>query len=119
MRKKYSKRIFSRTPLLVTRIKELSKDDDPHLDQSDPLTVINMDPRNPESEALGVSNTEPWPEVGSNPSIIKLQHPKPNHCSGGEESTFRFPQGFISSVSVCRWQREQQKEKCVPRTVLS
>ncbi len=31
-RKKYSKRIFSRTPFLVTRSKELSKDDDPHLD---------------------------------------------------------------------------------------
>ena len=60
-----------------------------HEPVANPLRVINMDPRNPESEALGVPNTGPWPEVGSNLSNIKLQHPKPNHCSGGQESMFR------------------------------
>jgi hypothetical protein len=53
-----------------------------------------MDPRNLESEALGVPNTRPWPEVGSHLSNIKLQHPKPNQCSGGEESMFGFSAGI-------------------------
>jgi hypothetical protein len=53
-----------------------------------------MDPKNPESEALGVPNTGPWPKVDSTLSNIKLQHLKPNHCSGGEESTFRFSAGI-------------------------
>jgi len=53
-----------------------------------------MDPRNPEYEALGLPNTGPWPKVGSNLSNIQLQHPKPNHCNGGEESMFRFSAGI-------------------------
>jgi len=44
---KYTKiRKNSRTPLFVPRIIEHSKDADPHLDQSNPLTVITMDLEN-------------------------------------------------------------------------
>ena len=48
-----------------------------------------MDPVVPEPEALG-GPTGTWPGVGSNSSNIKYQQPKPNHCSGGEESTYKF-----------------------------
>ena len=47
---------YPRTPLLVPRIIELSKDADPHLDQGlivDPLTVVTMGLFVPEPVALG------------------------------------------------------------------
>jgi hypothetical protein len=97
-----------------------SKDVDPHLDQRvAPLTVIPL---------LGLGVIEPedlgepagtWLGACSNPSNIKYQQPKPNHYSGGEESTYRFPHGCISNVRVCRWQHVQHKEKYVHRTVPS
>jgi hypothetical protein len=52
---KYKKK-FSRTPSIVPRIIELSKDADPHLDQGlilNPLTVVTMDPVVHEPKALG------------------------------------------------------------------
>ena len=67
---KYKKK-FSRTPLIVPRIIELSKDVDPHLDQRvAPLTAITMDLVVLELEALG-GPTGTWRGAGSNPSNIK------------------------------------------------
>ncbi len=44
LRNKYTKkRNLSRTPLVVPRIIDHSKDANPHLDQSNPRTVITMD----------------------------------------------------------------------------
>ncbi len=44
LRNKYiKKRKLSRTPIVVSRIIEYYKDDDPHLNQNNPLTVITMD----------------------------------------------------------------------------
>ena len=51
-----------------------------------------MGPVVPEPKALG-GHTGTWPGVGSNPSNIKYQQPKPNHFSDGKESTFRFSAG--------------------------
>jgi hypothetical protein len=94
LRNKYTKKNkLSRTPLLVPRIIDHSKDANPHLDQNNPLTVITMDlevaplvvlepaPGDPEITRTGVC---------SNSSLIKHQHPKPNHTSGGEEESYRF-----------------------------
>ena len=95
LKNKYlKKRKFPRTPLLVPRIIELSKDVDPHLDHAlilDPLTVVTMGLAAPELDALGQPfNAGFYPEVSSNPSTIKHQHPKPNHESGGEEISYIF-----------------------------
>ena len=46
----------------------------------------------PKPKALG-GPTGIRPGVGSNPSNIKYQQPKPNQCSGGEESTYIFSEG--------------------------
>ena len=54
--------------------------------------VVTMDLVVPEPEALG-GPTGTWLGVGSNPSNIKYQQPKPNHFRGGKESTFRFSTG--------------------------
>ena len=52
-----------------------------------------MNPVVPEPKALG-GPTGTWLGVGSNPSNIKSQQPKPNHFSGGKESTlFKFSAG--------------------------
>ncbi len=69
---------------------EPSKEVDPHLDQRvAPLTTITTGLVVLEPEALG-GPTGTWPRVSSNPSNIKYQQPKPNHCSGGKESTYIF-----------------------------
>ena len=47
----------------------------------------------PELKALGGPKGT-WPRVGSNTSNIKYQHPKPNHCSDGRESTYSFSEGL-------------------------
>jgi hypothetical protein len=83
----------SRTPLIIPRIIDHSKDVDPQLDQSNPLTVKPMD-----LEAASLDVPEPVagaPEITrtgvcSNSSPIKHQHPKPNHASGGEVESYRF-----------------------------
>ena len=98
LRNKYTKiRKNSRTPLTVPRIIEHSKDADPHLDQSNPLTVITMDLEN-----APLAFPEPAPGVpkgtrtgvSSNPSTIQYQNPKPNHSAGGEEVPYRFSAGI-------------------------
>jgi len=90
------KKKFSRIPLIVPRIIDHSKDDDPHLDQSNPMTVKTMDledapfvvcepaPGAPEITRTGVC---------SNSSPIKHHHPKLNRDSGGEEEWYRFSAG--------------------------
>ena len=62
LRNKYKKlRKLSRTPIVVSRIIECSKDVDPYLDQSNPLTVITMDL---EDAPLVVLELVPWaPEI--------------------------------------------------------
>jgi hypothetical protein len=92
LRNKYTKKKkFSRTPLIVPRIIDHSKDANPHLDQNNPLTIINMDlevapldapeliPGAPEITQTGVC---------SNSYLIKHQHPKSNPASGGEEESY-------------------------------
>ena len=103
LRNKYSKmRKLSRTPIVVPRIIEYSKDADPHLDQNNPLTVITMDL---EDAPLAVLEPVPGaPEITrtgvcSNPSPIKHQHPKPNHAGGGEEESYRFTAGMQKQSS--------------------
>ena len=89
LRNKYTKkRKLSRTPIVVTRIIDHSKDANPHLDQVNSLTVITMDL---EVAPLAVLELVPGaPEITrtgvcSNSSPIKHhQHPKPNHARGGE-----------------------------------
>jgi len=73
LKNKYLKNKCSRTPLIVARIIELSKDVDPHLDQSKaPPTVITMDLVVPGPKGLG-GPTGTWPRVSSNPSNIQYQ----------------------------------------------
>ena len=105
LRNKYIKmRKLSRTPIVVSRIIEYSKDDDPHLDQSNPLIVVSMDledaplavlepvPGAPEITRTGVcSNSSP---------IRRSHHPKPNHARGGEEESYRFSAG-VQKQSLC------------------
>ena len=72
---KYKKKKFPRTPLLVPRIIELSKDADPHLDQGlivDPLIVVTMGLAVPEPDAIGQPPKGFYPGVGSNPSTIEV-----------------------------------------------
>ena len=68
------KKNFPRTPLLVPRIIELSKDADPHLDHGlilDPLTLVTMGLVVPELDALGQPLSEGfYPGVSSNPSTM-------------------------------------------------
>jgi hypothetical protein len=93
LRNKYTKnKKISRTPLIVPRIIDHSKDANPHLDQNNPLTVKTMDL---EVAPLDVPKLVPGaPEITrtgvcSNSSPIKNQHPKPKHASGGEEESYR------------------------------
>ena len=53
------------------------------------VIVITMNLLVLEPEALG-GLTGTLPGVVSNLSTIEYQHPKPHHCSGGEESTYIF-----------------------------
>ncbi len=69
------KKKFPRTPLLVPRIIELSKDADPHLDRGlivDPEIFVTMGLAIPELVALGQPLSKGfYPGVSSNPSTIK------------------------------------------------
>jgi hypothetical protein len=132
------KKNFPRTPLLVPRTTELSKDVDPHLDQGlivDPLTVVTMGLAAPEPIALGQPLSEGlYPGVSSNPSTIKHQHPKINHENGGDEISYRFSAGmhkqrtrmpmaacitegkntyFAPSTVVPRWENNRNGTFCV------
>ena len=50
---KHFKKKFSRTPLIGSRIIELSKNADPHLGHAAPMTFITMDLDVPKPNALG------------------------------------------------------------------
>jgi hypothetical protein len=105
LRNKYTKqRKLSRTPLVVPRIIDHSKDANPHLDQSNPLTVITMDL---EVAPLAVPRLVPGaPEITrtgvcSNSFPVKhYQHPKPNYARGGEEESNKFSAG-VHNQSLC------------------
>jgi len=97
LRNKYTKKIkLSRTPLIVPSIIDHSKDDNPHLDQDNILTVITMD-----LEVAPLVVFEPVPGlpeitrtgVCSYSSPIKHHHLKLTHVKGGEEESYRFSAG--------------------------
>ncbi len=86
---------------MVPRIIDHYKDDDPHLDQSNLVAIITICMVVLESASLGAPE-EKWPGVCSNPSTIEHPHPKPNHRSGGEESTY----------TISAWTHKQRP--CMP-----
>jgi hypothetical protein len=63
-----------------------------------------------EPKALG-EPTGIWPRVGSNPSNVKYQHPKPNHFSVGEESTYIFSAGVYKQRTCMQMATYTTKEK--------
>ncbi len=74
-----------------------------------------------EPKALGAPEGT-WPRIRSNPFIIKNQHFKPNHCSGGKESTYIFSAG-VHKQRKCmsmatRTTEEKIRTSYVPSSVI-